>query len=422
MRITIIATGTRGDVQPLLALGRALQQQGDAVRMLASAHFGPWIAQHGLEAAPTQIDTHTLMASVGGEEWMTHGTNPLRQTAILRRLLNQVGRTMIRDTWEACADAQVIISSFTSDVYAASFAEKLGAMHISTPLQPAMQATRCGASLPGAPFPARESVFNALFGRLVIEPFGWRLLGAMTNQFRQQVLGLRPQTFQEYRQAMRHALIVQAYSAYVVPHAYDWPANIHTTGYWFLDESIRWQPPLSLIDFLNAGDPPIAIGFGSMTGRDPQALTRLIVEAVVRSKQRAILQGGWAGLGDTTLPDAVYQLDTAPHSWLFPRVRAVVHHGGAGTTGEGLRWGCPTVVVPHIADQPFWGQRVQALGVGPRPILRPQLTVERLADAIHRVTTDSAMRQRAEALGERIRSEDGIAAAVALLYQRRMAS
>ena len=234
------------------------------------------------------------------------------------------------------------------------------------------------------------------------------------NRFRCQTLDLPPQTLQDNRRGMRETLVVQGFSAHVVPHPRDWPANIHTAGYWFLDER-EWTPRQALLDFLQAGDPPVYIGFGSMTGRNPEALTHTLVAAATQSGQRAILQSGWSNLGQTDLPPHIFLLDSAPHSWLFPRMSAVVHHGGAGTTAAGLRAGVPTIVVPHLADQPFWGARMAALGVGPQPIPRSKLTVENLAAAIRQATGDAGMRRRAATLSAHIRAEDGIGTAVALI-------
>ncbi|MCC7263730.1 MAG: glycosyltransferase family 1 protein, partial [Candidatus Latescibacteria bacterium] len=328
---------------------------------------------------------------------------------------NQHGLAMMRDAWHACQDTEVIFSSFTSDVFAASIAERLRARHISTPLLPALVATRSGLATQQAPFPNRQSLVNYLFGKWLVEPLGWRLMGAINNQFRREVLGLPPQTVRDHRQRMRSALVIQGFSPHVVPHPLDWPANIHTTGYWFLDEGRAWQPPPALAGFLEAGAPPVFIGFGSMTGREPQKLTRLLVDAVVQSGQRAILQSGWAGIGGMQLPPQIFLLGNAPHQWLFPHLGAAVHHGGAGTTAASLRAGVPTVIVPHLADQPFWGWRVAALGVGPQPIPRHRLTAANLAGAIHRAATDEVMKRRAGQLGANIRAEDGIGVAVGLV-------
>ena len=415
MKITIIAFGTRGDVQPALVLGKALQGRGHRVRMIAGANFKPWIEQHGLEAAIATVDIQVLMMGEGGHDWVEQGNNPFKQIRVIKKLLAQYGMAMMNDAWRACADAEVVMSSFTSDVYAVSIAEKLGARHISTPLQPALVATRSGMATQSAPLSNRQSLINYLFGKWLIEPVVWHLSGGLNNRFRQETLDLPPQTRSDNWAGLRRRLVVQGFSAQVVSHPLDWPANIHTAGYWFLDEAPAWQPPPALADFLTAGDPPIYIGFGSMTGRHPQALTQRLVEAVQQSGQRAILQTGWAGIGAAFLPTHIFLLDSAPHCWLFPRMAAVVHHGGAGTTAESLRAGVPTIIVPHMADQPFWGARVAALGVGPQPIPRPKLTAGRLAAAVRQATGDPAMRQRAAELGAKIRAEDGLGTAVQLI-------
>ena len=383
--------------------------------MVASVNFASFIERHGLEAVAAKGDIRALMMGEGGHEWIEHGNNPIRQMRVVKRLVDQDGLAMMRDAWAACEDAEVVLSSFTSDVFAASIAEKLHAKHISIPLQPALVATRSGAATLLAPLPDRVSLVNYLFGRWLIESFGWRLMGAINNRFRRETLRLPPQTYQEYRRRWRRILVVQGFSAHVVPHPGDWPANIHTAGYWFLDDDREWQAPQGLLDFLNSGDPPVYIGFGSMTGRDPRALTGIIVNAVAQCRQRAILQSGWAGLGGMRLPSSIFLLDAAPHSWLFPRMSAVVHHGGAGTTAEGLRAGVPAVIVPHLADQPFWGSRIAALGAGPRPIPRNKLTHEKLASAICQATGDPGMRERAAELAAKVRAEDGIGMAVGMI-------
>lgn len=415
MRVTIVAYGSRGDVQPIIALGRGLRQRGHQVRVLASPTFTPWIERHGLEALPTRVDIRAMLEGEGGAEWMKHGNNPRRQMQVMRRLLDDVGWDMALDAWQGCQDADLIISGFTSDMYAGSIAEKVGAQHVSALLQPSVFATRSGVGGFSAPLPTRDSLINLWFGKAVLEPAMWRWYGDLVNRFRREVLGFPPLDARANSAARRRMTILHGYSPHVVPPPHDWPPTYHTTGYWFLDEGHDWQPPAALADFLAAAPRPIAVGFGSMTGRDAEGMTRLVVDAVTRAGQRAVLLSGWSGLGGLRLPPHILSLDAAPHDWLFPRVAAVVHHGGAGTTAAALRAGVPSIVVPHIADQPFWGRRVAALGVGPPPIPRPKLSAEGLAAAIRVVVSDGAMRQCAAALAAHLRAEDGIGRALDLL-------
>jgi sterol 3beta-glucosyltransferase len=211
--------------------------------------------------------------------------------------------------------------------------------------------------------------------------------------------------------------MLSAYSPSLIPHPPDWPENIHITGYFFLDSQAEWQPSTELKAFLEAGDPPVYIGFGSMAGRNPEQLARLVSEALVKSGQRGLLLTGWGGLRPELVPDNVFVVDAVPHSWLFPRMAAVVHHGGAGTTAEALRAGVPAVIVPFAFDQPFWGARVKALGLGPDPIPLKKLTADALADAIRIAVTDSDMRQRADSCGKAIRTEDGTGNAAKVIQQ-----
>jgi len=261
-------------------------------------------------------------------------------------------------------------------------------------------------------------VLNSLSHRLARQVM-WQPFRAADRRARKEVLGLPPApVWGPYRtDRLLGQPVLYGFSPSVIPPAPDWPDNVHVTGYWFLDPPEDWRPPAELEAFLAAGAPPVYVGFGSMSSRNPQQTADLVLEALARTGQRAILLSGWGGLQAGDLPETVFALESAPFSWLFPRVRAVVHHGGAGTTAAGLRAGVPAVVVPFFGDQPFWGQRVADLGVGPEPVPRRKLTVERLARGIEQVVTDPGMRQRAAELGARIQAEDGIGRAVAVVHQ-----
>jgi sterol 3beta-glucosyltransferase len=192
---------------------------------------------------------------------------------------------------------------------------------------------------------------------------------------------------------------------------------VAATGYWFLDAPPGWEPPAGLQAFLEAGPPPVYVGFGSMFMEGGPRQTKVVLDTLRLAGQRGVLATGWGGLSAQPDTPDVFFVEAVPHDWLFPRVSAVVHHGGAGTTGAGLRAGRPTVICPLVGDQWFWGRRVAALGAGPAPLPKPWLTAERLAEAITRAVTDPALRQRAAALGEAVRAEDGVGRAVAFIQQ-----
>jgi UDP:flavonoid glycosyltransferase YjiC (YdhE family) len=205
--------------------------------------------------------------------------------------------------------------------------------------------------------------------------------------------------------------VLYGISPTVVPPPSDWDARRRFVGYWTLPPADDWRPAPELEAFLARGPAPVCVGFGSMTSDDPRALTELVLEAVRRAGARAVLLSGWGALRDVQRED-VFVAESVPHEWLFPRMSAVVHHGGAGTTAAGFRSGVPAIVVPFTMDQPFWASRVAALGAGPTPIPRKRLTVQALADALRVATNDRAMRERAATLGALIREEDGVRVAV----------
>jgi sterol 3beta-glucosyltransferase len=258
--------------------------------------------------------------------------------------------------------------------------------------------------------------YNKLTYKLV--HLGYSAYKGMVNEFRRKSLGLDkfPKSTGLLCTANGRAVpVIHCFSPYVVPRPNDWPENSYITGYCFLNQLDEWEPSAELKAFLDGGQTPIYFGFGSMAGRNPKRLTQIIIEALRRTNMRGIIASGWGGLLPGDLPDTIIKIDKAPHDWLFPRVVAVVHHGGAGTTAAGLRAGCPTIIYTFFGDQPFWGRRVHALTVGSEPLPQKKLTVEKLSAAIREVTENQNIRRNAKALGEKIRNEDGIANAIDII-------
>jgi sterol 3beta-glucosyltransferase len=244
----------------------------------------------------------------------------------------------------------------------------------------------------------------------------WQWFGRYVNEFRER-FKLPPLNSADFYQILASTPLLGAYSPTVIPPPLGWPETAYITGYWFLDHSPEWQPSPALQEFLEQGEAPVYIGFGSMAARSPEQYAEIALEALALSGRRGVLATGWGGLQVLDVPENVAVIDAAPHDWLFPRMAAVVHHGGAGTTAEGLRAGIPTQIIPFIVDQRFWGSRVRALGAGPQPIAAKGLTALKLADAIRSMTTNPGMKSRAQEIGRMIRSEDGVGRAVQIIQQ-----
>jgi sterol 3beta-glucosyltransferase len=413
--VTILALGSRGDVLPYVVLGHGLQQSGFAVRVVTFASFAPMVAQYGLDHEPLPGDAQQLMTGSSGVALAESGYNVLKMWQALKasywELATSISALLTqRHLWET----DVIINQLPGGLFGLDLAEKLNIPLINAAVMPLLRTH----AFPMMAFPPALSFlpgYNALTYRLA-EQIVWSGFREATNQWRVQALGLPPQPFWgRFAEANRLPTLL-GFSEAIVPRPAEWGANVHYTGYWRPQEP-HWAPPPSLLAFLEGGPPPVFIGFGSMPVRDPQRVTDIVLAAVQQSGQRAVLHAGWAGIGQAELPETVYLLDYAPYGWLFPRMAAVVHHGGSGTTGFGFWAGVPTVLVPFLFDQFYWGRRIVALGVGPPPVPYKQLTAARLAAAIDRACSDEPLRQRAAALGAQIRAEDGVAAAVGVVQQ-----
>jgi UDP:flavonoid glycosyltransferase YjiC (YdhE family) len=400
-----------------LALGRGLRAAGHKVLLATHADFEDLACRSDLDFYPLAGGARALQDSTTGREMVNAGRNLFAYLRAFASLRVPLMREMLAQCDEACRGADLIVLTQTAAGVGLSVAEKRGVPVCLTLFQPTVLSRFLPSCFfPEAPgwFPGRRLYNQATHVASLL--YLWQQVRPALNDARRDVLGLPPFPWRgPSTQWMESLPTLFAFSPLVIPKPPDWGANHHLTGYWFLDEALDWQPPHDLREFLQAGPPPVSIGFGSMTNGRGDAALAAVLGALELTGQRAVLLTGWGGLGRPRSTDRVFVTDFVPHDWLFPRTSAVVHHGGAGTTSAALRAGVPSLVVPFSGDQFFWGKRVFTLGVGPRPLPRKRLTAERLAEALRTVATDSSLRERAAALGEQIRAEDGVGRAVRLI-------
>lgn len=417
MKVLILTFGTRGDVQPFVALACELQRRGHEPVLAAPERFAGLAAAHGLTLVGVDDGPLRLMdADRGVGKTMSGG---LRAKLALARSMPATFTRVFDDATEIAttgpgAAADVVVHN-GQIIAAPHIAEKLRIPAVIALTVPMYMPTRefpwPGQALPSRlPGPVNRATFLGMRGLAL-------MFGPAVDRWREESLGLPRRTGRHdplRRPDGGPAPVLNAVSRHVVSPPADWPNTVSTTGYWFLDAPDTALPD-ELAAFLRAGPPPVLIGFGSMAGPDPAATTRIVLAAVAEAGVRAILTTGWGGLSGSTMPEGVIAIDQAPHDLLLSDVTAVVHHGGAGTTGAAAAAGRPQVICPFVADQPFWGRRMHTLGVAVAPIPQPRLTKRRLAAALVCATGDGTMRDAAERLGERIRTEHGTGTAVSLL-------
>lgn len=416
MNITIIAGGSRGDVQPYVALGKGFREAGHGIRILAAQDFQDLITSHGLEFVAM---SHGVEA-IAQEQFkaIAEQGNVLKILASTGRGAQQMAYQAAVLGLEACQGSDLIVGGVGGLFVGLALSEKLGIPFLQAYVFPLTPTRAFPSVLVPVPQTWLTRWANGLSHRMT-QQMMWQMFRAADSIARSRVLALAPAPFWGPFATLRRQTqpILYGYSRHVVPPPSDWASHIHVTGSWFLAPPPGWEPPAEVVAFLRSGPPPVYIGFGSMPNSQPEAIADLIVQALARVGQRGLLAAGWGGLKKAHLPEHVLMIDALPHDWLFPQMTAVVHHGGAGTTAAGIRAGVPSIITPFFGDQPFWGRQVYALGVGPQPIPRQRLTIDRLAEALRCAVSDTAMRTRAAALGEQVRAEQGVVRAVTIVEQ-----
>jgi UDP:flavonoid glycosyltransferase YjiC (YdhE family) len=399
VKICILTIGTRGDVQPYIALGLGLKAAGHEVTISTLDEFKPLVHQY-------QLLHDSLRGDFLKAAQATDGKNAGNLLRLIRQYV-EMAKDTLSDEWASARKAEVFIYN-PAAIGGYHIAEKLGVPSFAAFPAPLYSPTR--------EFPSPFLPFNNLgpFNKLSHQLFakmGPAMYRSPINEWRRNVLGLPP----AQSEVILHGKPITklyAYSEAVFPRPADWDESSVVTGYWFLDAPTNWQPDPALVKFLQEVSTPVYVGFGSMFMNGGVHRTEIVLKALKLAGQRSVLATGWGGLTADNAPEGVFVLDSVPHDWLFPKVAAIIHHGGAGTTGAALRAGKPMVVCPFVGDQPFWGRRMTDLGVSPPPIPQAKLTTERLADAIKLAVTDNNIYEHAASLGETIRAENGVERAV----------
>ena len=399
MRVLIVTSGSMGDVAPYTGLGAGLRAAGHEVTLAAHEPFRSYVTGAGLGFAPLAGDLRgTLANALGGM-----GPRALaRQFRLARPLIAALGAGIV-DAVASARPGVMLLSTLVAPL-GYQVAEAFRVRRAGVFLQPVHPTREFGSVLMGGrSLGAAGNRLAGLAAARGIEP----LYAGPIRELRRR-LGLPGVSLASLRREQEFAApTFHGFSPAVVPRPADWPAALRVTGFWWPAVDSDWRPPAVLSAFLAGGPPPVFVGFGSMAPGQGARLGSIVSEAVRRAGVRAVVQAGWSGLAAGG--EHVLSIGEAPHSWLFPRMAAVVHHAGAGTAAAALRAGVPAVAVPVLADQPFWARRLYDLGVSPAPIPMPSLDAESLAAALRRVASHPHYAARAQALSARIGAEDGVA-------------
>ncbi|KAI9651529.1 MAG: hypothetical protein M1831_000782 [Alyxoria varia] len=401
LNIVVMVIGSRGDIQPFIKIAKILKEKhGHRVRIATHPVFHKFVKEDcGLEFFSVGGDPAKLMAFMVKNPGLIPSYESVRQGEIGERRATMF--EMFQGFWKACMTddhedpfiADAIIANPPSFAHV-HCAERLGCpLHIMFTF-PYTPTTKFPHPLANIKSSNVDESYTNFMSYPFVEMMTWQGLGDLVNKFRVETLGLEAVSRiwapnQLYRMRVPYTYM---WSPGLVSKPHDWGNEIDISGFVFLDLAQSYTPTDELASFLKAGEPPVYIGFGSIVVDDPARFTTMIFDAVKKAGVRAVVNEGWGGLGDKgQTPDNIFMLGNVPHDWLFPRCRAVVHHGGAGTTAIGLKCAKPTMIVPFFGDQPFWGAMVSSAQAGAtKCIPYKHLDSDKLADGIKECLTSSA--------------------------------
>ena len=414
MKIFINTFGSRGDVQPFIVLGKALKEKGHTVMICTGSRFETEVTKSGLEYGYITNEALALLDADNTILEDSLGIIGLAKVSLkLIKIAKPINKKMVQNAWYAAKYFKPdLVIYHPKALGGVSIAEKFNVPAIMISLMPMLAST---AEFPviGMPNLKLGGWYNRLTYKFVLMGYNSYIKGLNDIRINEMDLKELPKytgiTTMYDRSPVPN---IHAISPNVLSRPKDWPSIYTMSGYIIEEQEEQWTPSTALQEFLATGEPPVYVGFGSMSGSNPERLTNMVIEALTQANVRGILATGWGGLEAMDLPENIFKIEKAPHAWLFPLMAAVVHHGGAGTTAAGLRAGRPTVICPFMGDQPFWGDQINRLGVGLKVSSPKRLKAKELAAAICKVTTDTEIQEVATVLGKKIQSEDGVVNAI----------
>lgn len=406
MKIAVHTFGTRGDVQPYIALGLELQRRGHDVTLSVPRDFAAWVEGFGLAARTFDIDMGDFMREA---EVLGVTRNPLSAFRHRKRMVDPMIEATLAEGIAGAKGADMVVAH-PKCLFSAIGAEAAGAGFVMTAPLPVITPT--GAF----PMPGTFARDHGRFWNRM----SWKPLKVAMAPFRKRInavradLGLDPVgiAIDHGRYRGEPCLRLTANSPRIVPRPDDWDAFSHLTGYWTLDENKPLDPDLER--FLDDGPPPVYIGFGSMVTGRASALVKAAIKGLRKAGMRGVIARGWAELPARTGRD-IHVIDGAPHAQLFPRCSIIVHHGGAGTTAAALAAGRPGLIVPFMVDQPWWGEHLRRQGLGPAPLKPDRFTAGRFAHALKHIARHEAWAARCQAVARHLAEEAGTARAADLI-------
>lgn len=415
MKIKLLTIGTRGDVQPFVALGVGLRKRGHDAVICTSQDFEDFVRMHGVGFAPIRADFMKLTQSEEGKRML--GGNPLEIIKQMKKLIYPMMRQMLEDLWTVSQDADVLIyhpKAFGGYDIAQKRGIPVFAAHPIPIIAPTGNFTN-----PILPFSFRNRWINRKsyqLNRLMLFSF----MGIM-NKWRRETLHLPARSVfaNDLRVNGRDIPVLYGCSPSIIPYDPNWKGQVSMEGFWFLPDAGDWHPPKTLESFLAAGPPPIVISFSSMPLKQPDNVLDMIKRALKRTGQRGIIMTGRSGMsfsGDTD--EDILCIQEAPHTWLFPQAAGVIHHGGAGTTAAVLQAGKPMTICPFTGDQPFWAKTMDELGVSTQPLHEKTMSVDRLADRMLSLAGNATLKSNALALSAKIQKEMGVERTVDFIESR----